>query len=95
MRLNGSLEELGIHQFANDWITLDYDGDPDAKPQIVSPLRCRLNKREVAEMRLDEARFFLEPQGHHAGTFWNEWVLSDLGYFRVRRPDELGKADAR
>lgn len=63
-----------LHQFANDWMSVDIDGGrPNA---IVRPDQVQLDADE-------HARVIDEP---HVGQFWREWRLNDDGTFTALRP---------
>lgn len=87
----GGINPMTVHQWSNDWITAD--DDVTGKQNIVlNPLRCRLETGELAQFRADEALHHAKDKGCHSGSFWDEWVLQDTGYFRRRFAVERGRA---
>jgi hypothetical protein len=70
-------------QFANDWMTVDIDGErPNA---IVRPNEVRLNEAEMAKVR--------NANPAHLGQFWQEWEMYPDGTFVSRdhgQPITLG-----
>lgn len=88
MRVAGGTRDLTISQWSNDWITADpVTPRPDDKPLVLSPLKVHLTPDEVVVFRLDEqeaAETVAAGKTHRTGTFWQEWILADTGYFKRR-----------
>lgn len=58
-----------VHQFANDWMTVEAEGVPDNA--VISPTQVVLTASEVAGME--------RAPGSHVGTFWTEHRVVDSG----------------
>lgn len=71
-----------LHQFANDWMSVDVETEDGTTPEIVRPNQVRLTS--------DECEAVLGHVG--VGSFWQEWSLNDDGTFtaRSRRPVQSG-----
>ena len=69
------LDDLTIHQWANDWIS--YNGGPNGGG-VINPRHVLLSAEEVAHVRACRDR------GDHSGRFWAEWDLADDGRFAQR-----------
>lgn len=66
-----------LHQFANDWMTVDIVGGPQG--QVVGPLQVKLTEPEEFD------RFSPERAGN-SGRFGDLWRLGEDGRFsRARR----------
>lgn len=64
-----------LHQFANDWMTVDIEGERAGA--VVSPRDVKLDQQEIARVRA------ANPDS--LGMFWKVWEMYDDGTF-VARP---------
>lgn len=89
MRVSGSVVDVELHQWANDWLSTNPAANPHEpceksgalKPGIVSPIRAIFNTEECA--RLQESRdqaceAWAENQTPSTGFFWKRWALRTL-----------------
>jgi chemotaxis methyl-accepting protein methylase len=92
MRLTpGGINPMTVHQWSNDWITAD-DDVTGQQNIVLNPLRVRLEPDEMQQFRDDEAAHLAKDKSCHSGSFWEEWVLQETGFFRKRTFFEVGKA---
>ena len=82
-----------LHQFANDWMTVDVTDGP--RGLIVKPTMVRLEDDEYWRMR--ESFLAYQQRGDRScGRFWAEWELNTDGTFaRANRPAQTSKRGSR
>lgn len=86
MRLSGAVREYELHQWANDWLSINPGVNPHEptddkgriKDGIVSPTRVLLNAEEIERLREDRTRAceqMAEGQTPTSGLFWQTYGL--------------------
>lgn len=72
---------MSIHQFANDWMTID---GPGFQNRVVTPDLVQLDTpEEFARFRASYDAFLANGPGHE-GQFWQLWTLWPNGTFSRR-----------
>lgn len=72
-----------LHQFANDWMTVDIDGGPTS--EMVKPTAVQLTEPE-------EFAQFEACDADQVGVFFQLWKLWDDGTFQNLHPEPAGRA---
>lgn len=86
MRLTGGAREYQLHQWANDWLSIDPGVSPHEprddkgrlKPGIVAPGQVVLDTEECQRLREDYERALTQQEAGEtpsSGLFWKAWSL--------------------
>lgn len=60
-----------VHQFANDWMTIDPSDGLGPLPSVLNPASAFFTGEEIDEMKV--------APGSQVGTFWTEYEVRDSG----------------